>query len=123
MRIEDELSLFQREHHNHIFMECQPSIGLNLYDQTASGEVSSCAALNHSSSITELLKKYIDNFSMMFRRKAFLHFYTSEGMDEMEFIEAESNLNDMLSEYMQYDRHSSIAQHANVEDEDEEFDN
>merc|ERR1719454_1496699 len=30
----------------------------------------------------------------MFRRKAFLHWYTGEGMDEMEFTEAESNMND-----------------------------
>lgn len=35
----------------------------------------------------------------MFRRKAFLHLYTQEGMDEMEFTEAESNMNDLVSEY------------------------
>merc|ERR1719389_947269 len=35
----------------------------------------------------------------MFRRKAFLHWYTGEGMDEMEFTEAESNMNDLVSEY------------------------
>merc|ERR1712140_158223 len=29
---------------------------------------------------------------MGFRRKAFLHWYTGEGMDEMEFTEAESNI-------------------------------
>ena len=34
----------------------------------------------------------------MFRRKAFLHWYTGEGMDEMEFTEAESNMNDLVSE-------------------------
>lgn len=28
--------------------------------------------------------------------------YTGEGMDEMEFTEAESNLNDLISEYQQY---------------------
>ncbi len=32
----------------------------------------------------------------MFRRKAFLHWYTGEGMDEMEFTEAESNMNDLV---------------------------
>ena len=35
----------------------------------------------------------------MFRRKAFVHWYTGEGVDEMEFIEAESNVNDLISEY------------------------
>uniref|UniRef100_A0A8C6KE57 Tubulin, beta 5 n=1 Tax=Nothobranchius furzeri TaxID=105023 RepID=A0A8C6KE57_NOTFU len=46
-----------------------------------------------------------DNFvfgESMFRRKAFLHWYTGEGMDEMEFTEAESNMNDLVSEYQQY---------------------
>ena len=65
----------------------------------------------------------------MFRRKAFLHWYliktilisidtvpfryTGEGMDEMEFTEVESNMNDLVSEYQQY-------QEATVDD-DEQF--
>lgn len=32
----------------------------------------------------------------MFKRKAFLHWYTGEGMDEMEFTEAESNCQDLM---------------------------
>jgi tubulin beta len=38
----------------------------------------------------------------MFPCKAFLHWYTGEGMDEMEFTEAESNMNDLVFEYQQY---------------------
>ncbi|KAL0347496.1 UNVERIFIED_CONTAM: Tubulin beta-6 chain [Sesamum calycinum] len=43
-----------------------------------------------------------EQFTAMFRRKAFLHWYTGEGMDEMEFTEAESNMNDLVAEYQQY---------------------
>lgn len=50
----------------------------------------------------ELFKRISEQFSAMFRRKAFLHWYTGEGMDEMEFTEAESNMNDLISEYQQY---------------------
>ena len=39
---------------------------------------------------------------MGFRRNAFLHGYLSGGMDKMEFTEAESNLNDIISEYTAY---------------------
>ncbi len=46
------------------------------------------------------LKKLQEDFSALFRRKAFLHYYTACGMDEMEFTEAESNANDLWSEYM-----------------------
>jgi len=38
--------------------------------------------------------------------------YTGEGMDEMEFTEAESNMNDLVSEYQQY-------QDATVDDQGE----
>ncbi len=41
-------------------------------------------------------------FTVMFKRKAFLHWFTGEGMDEMEFTEAESNMNDLVAEYQQY---------------------
>lgn len=54
----------------------------------------------------------------MFRRKAFLHWYTGEGMDEMEFTEAESNMNDLVSEYQQYQE--ATADDGDVEAEFEE---
>jgi tubulin beta len=38
----------------------------------------------------------------MFKRSAYLHWYTAEGMDQMEFTEAESNLMDLVAEYQQY---------------------
>ena len=37
----------------------------------------------------------------MFRRRAFLYWYTGEGMEEMEFSEAEQNLKDLIDEYQQ----------------------
>jgi len=54
----------------------------------------------------------------MFRRKAFLHWYTGEGMDEMEFTEAESNMNDLVSEYQQYQ--DATAEEEGEYDEEEE---
>jgi tubulin beta len=59
--------------------------------------------IGNSTSIQDLFKRISDQFSAMFRRKAFLHWYTSEGMDEMELTEAESNLHDLVSEYQQYE--------------------
>ena len=49
-----------------------------------------------------MLKRVGEQITFMFRRKAFLHWHTGEGMDEMEFTEAEYNMNDLVSEYMQY---------------------
>ncbi|KAK4914879.1 Tubulin beta chain (Beta tubulin) [Elasticomyces elasticus] len=66
--------------------------------------------VGNSTSIQELFKRVGDQFTAMFRRKAFLHWYTGEGMDEMEFTEAESNMNDL-----QY-------QEASVSEGEEEYD-
>merc|ERR1719231_549326 len=39
------------------------------------------------SGVLPLLLGVAEQFTSMFRRKAFLHWYTGEGMDEMEFTE------------------------------------
>ena len=67
--------------------------------------------IGNSTAIQELFKRISEQFTAMFRRKAFLHWYTGEGMDEMEFTEAESNMNDLVSEYQQY-------QEATIDDEE-----
>ncbi|XP_063478304.1 tubulin beta-8 chain-like isoform X10 [Symphalangus syndactylus] len=69
--------------------------------------------IGNNTAIQELFKRVSEQFTAMFRRKAFLHWYTGEGMDEMEFTEAESNMNDLVSEYQQY-------QDATAEEEEEE---
>merc|ERR1719318_984584 len=58
----------------------------------------------------------------MFKRKAFLHWYTGEGMDEMEFTEAESNMNDLVSEYQQYQEATIDDEDAYGEEEEQEYD-
>ncbi|CAK9070222.1 Tubulin beta chain (Beta-tubulin) [Durusdinium trenchii] len=55
----------------------------------------------NSTAIQEMFKRVAEYFTAMFRRKAFLHWYTGEGMDEMEFTEVESKMNDLVSEYQQ----------------------
>jgi tubulin beta len=69
----------------------------------------------NSTPIHELFKRIRDQFSAIFRRKAFLHQCTGEGMDEMEFTEAESNMNDLVSKYQQY-------QEATASDNEQEYD-
>ncbi len=42
-----------------------------------------CIIVGNSTAIQELFKRISEQFTAMFRRKAFLHWYTGEGMDEM----------------------------------------
>ena len=73
-----------------------------------------------ATAIQECWKRVSEQFTAMFRRKAFLHWYTGEGMDEMEFTEAESNMNDLVSEYQQYQ--DATAEEEGEFDEDEDMD-
>jgi len=75
--------------------------------------------IGNTTAIQELFKRVSEQFRAMFRRKAFLHWYTGEGMDEMEFTEAESNMNDLVSEYQQYQEATAEGDFDEVEDLDE----
>ena len=67
----------------------------------------SATFIGNSTAIQEIFGRISEQFTAMFRRKAFLHWYTGEGMDEMEFTEAEANMNDLVSEYQQYQEASA----------------
>ncbi|KAF9617861.1 hypothetical protein IFM89_039055 [Coptis chinensis] len=66
----------------------------------------------------EMFRRASEQFTVMFCRKAFLHWYTGEGMDEMEFTEVESNMNDPVSEYQQYQ--DAVVEEVDYEDDVEE---
>ena len=72
--------------------------------------------------IQEIFKRISEQFTAMFRRKAFLHWYTGEGMDEMEFTEAESNMNDLVSEYQQYEEAAAKDEYFDKNPDREEAD-
>ncbi|EFA09822.2 Tubulin beta-1 chain-like Protein [Tribolium castaneum] len=78
--------------------------------------------IGNTTAIQELFKRVGEQFSAMFRRKAFVHWYTGEGMEEMEFTEAESNMNDLISEYQQYQEAPAEYDEAEIEELDDEDD-
>ncbi|KAI3379683.1 hypothetical protein SNEBB_010116 [Seison nebaliae] len=63
----------------------------------------SATFIGNSTAIQDLFRRIAEQYSAMYRRKAFLHWYLNEGMEEAEFMEAESNMNDLISEYQQYE--------------------
>ncbi|CAJ1451986.1 unnamed protein product [Effrenium voratum] len=79
------------------------------------------AFAGNSTAIQEMFKRVAEYFTAMFRRKAFLHWYTGEGMDEMEFTEAESNMNDLVSEYQQY-QDATAEEEGEFDEEEGEYD-
>lgn len=109
--VEDEMHKVQTRNSSY-FVEWIPNnVQTALCSVAPKGLDMSATFIGNSTSIQELFKRVGDQFSAMFKRKAFLHWYTSEGMEEIEFSEAESNMNDLVSEYQQY-------QEATVEDDE-----
>ncbi|CAG9829420.1 unnamed protein product [Diabrotica balteata] len=54
---------------------------------------------NVKTAVCDILKEILNNLLPCLEEK---HFCTGEGMDEMKFTEAESNMNDLVAEYQQY---------------------
>jgi tubulin beta len=115
--VEDQMLAVQTKNSSY-FVEWIPSnVKTAVCDIPPKGLKMSVTFIGNSTSIQELFKRINDQFTAMFRRKAFLHWYTGEGMDEMEFTEAESNMNDLVSEYQQYQEATAEEEEAEYEEE------
>jgi len=68
--------------------------------------------IGNSTAIKGIFQRIVTQFGAMYKRKAFLHWYKGEGMDEMEFQEADKNVRDLITEYQD-------KQVATYEEEDE----
>ena len=100
--VDEQMCAIQNKNSS-FFVEWIPNnVKTAVCDIAPKGLKMSATFIGNSTAIQELFKRISEQFNVMFRRKAFLHWYTGEGMDEMEFTEAESNLNDLISEYQQY---------------------
>ncbi|GAA6018785.1 hypothetical protein JCM11491_003447 [Sporobolomyces phaffii] len=110
--VDEAMSAIQRKNREY-FVEWIPNSS-----QTALCSVPSLDApisgtmISNNTCVQDLFRRTHDQFSRMFFRKAFLHPYLNEGMDELEFTEAESNLIDLVEEYQQY-------QDAGIDDEED----
>merc|ERR1719487_520567 len=118
----DEQMINVQNKNSSYFVEWIPNnIKSSVCDIPPKGLKMSATFIGNSTAIQEMFKRVSEQFTMMFRRKAFLHWYTGEGMDEMEFTEAESNMNDLVSEYQQY-QDATAEEEGEFDEEDGEFD-
>jgi len=120
MEVDDQMMKMVNKNSNY-FVEWIPNnLKASICDISPPNMKMSSVFVGNSTSIQEAWKRLADQFTLMFRRKAFLHWYTGEGMDEMEFTEAEANLNDLISEYQQYQDATSEEDDISGEFEQEE---
>lgn len=116
----DEQMINVQNKNSSYFVEWIPNnVKSSVCDVPPKGLKMSSTFVGNSTSIQEMFRRVSEQFTAMFRRKAFLHWYTGEGMDEMEFTEAESNMNDLVAEYQQY-QDATIDEDGEYEVEGEE---
>uniref|UniRef100_A0A182RFR3 Tubulin beta chain n=1 Tax=Anopheles funestus TaxID=62324 RepID=A0A182RFR3_ANOFN len=72
----------------------------------------------NTTAITQLFRRIMGQFGTMYRQRAFLHWYTGEGMDEGEFTEMENKLTELVDEYDTY-REDGGQVKEEVEDDEE----
>ncbi len=120
MKEVDEQMLTVQNKNSGAFVEWIPhNIKTAVCDIPPKGLAMSATFIGNSTSMQEIFKRVTEQFSAMFRRKAFLHWYTGEGMDEIEFTEAETDLNDLVSEYQQYQDATAEPEQESPEQEEE----
>lgn len=91
--VEETISEMQNAHSSS-FVEWIPNnMKTAVCNVPPKGQKTSATFLYNSTAIQEAFKRFTDQFSAMFRRRAFLHWYTTEGMDVMEFTEVLFNNN------------------------------
>jgi tubulin beta len=91
--------------HSELFVPWIPNnVKSSICSVPAAGASQSATFIMNSTAIQSLFTRVADQFSVMFRRRAFLHSYINEGLSEIELQEAEANLQDLICEYQQYEQ-------------------
>jgi len=120
-QVDDQMHAVQSKHSSYFVDWIPNNIKSSVCDTPPKGMKMSATFIGNSTSIQELFKRVSEQFSLMFSRKAFLHWFTSEGMEEMELTEAESNMNDLINEYQQYETAQISDDEYDVEDGQDDF--
>lgn len=59
--------------------------------------------IGNNTAVQEIFQRIGEQFQTMLKQKAFLHWYTCEGMDESEFHDAYAGMCSLISEYQQFE--------------------
>merc|ERR1712224_192798 len=99
--------------HSDQFVEWIPNnVKTSVVDIGPTTSAASATFVCNSTSLKGIFQRLATQFGAMYKRKAFLHWYKGEGMDEMEFQEADKNIRDLITEYQD-------KQDAQAEDDEE----
>ncbi|XP_002133947.1 probable tubulin beta chain CG32396 [Drosophila pseudoobscura] len=96
----DQLMTGMRNKNLNNFVDWIPNnIKTAICDIPPRGLKMSATFIGNTTAIQTLFQRLLDGSSVMLRRKAHLHWYTGEGMEEQEFIDAQQELQAIIDDY------------------------
>ena len=97
--VEEAMSSLRKSNSSNYIEWIPDNIRTWICDEPAKGQIRSGTLISNTTSVQDVFKRISEQFTAIYKRKAFLHWFTGEGMDKLEFTEAESNMLDLISEY------------------------
>merc|ERR1711933_188858 len=95
--VDEQMLKIQRKNSSNFVDWIPNNVKSSVCDIPPKGLKMSSTFIGNSTAIQDIFKRFSTQFTRLFERKAFIHRYTQEGMDEMEFNEAHSNIVDLVT--------------------------
>eukprot|EP00483_Globobulimina_turgida_P006269 UN06279 len=97
--VDDEVAKIQQKMADDFVTWIPNNIKSSIITVAPEGTTMSGTFVANTTAIKGVFQRISAQFAKMYKRKAFLHWYKGEGMDEMEFQEADKNVRDLITEY------------------------
>jgi len=115
--VDDKVEQLQQKNEDD-FVEWIPNnIKSGIVEVAPVDHVASATFIANTTALKGIFQRLATQFGAMYRRKAFLHWYKGEGMDEMEFQEADKNVRDLITEYQ--DKQDAVFEEDEESEEEE----
>merc|ERR1711994_1091168 len=118
--VDDELAKIQAKMQDDCVHWSPNNIKSSIITVPPQGTNMSGTFVANTTAIKGVFQRISAQFAKMYKRKAFLHWYKGEGMDEMEFQEADKNVRDLITKYQ--DKQDAVVDLDGDDDEDDESD-
>merc|ERR1712129_641215 len=118
--VDDEIAKIQAKMADDFVSWIPNNIKSSIMGVPPEGTEMSGTFVANTTAIKGVFQRISAQFVKMYKRKAFLHWYKGEGMDEMEFQEADKNVRDLITEYQ--DKQDAVVDLDGEDDDDDDSD-
>lgn len=97
--VDEQLTAVQEKNKDSFVNWIPNNVKTAICDIPPSGMRLSATFVSNTTAIQTPFKQIVDGFSAMYQKRAYIHWYTGEGMEECEFEEAEAGVLSLIDEY------------------------